>query len=82
MYYGRNSGNMDKRREFVMNSHLEKIADTAAPVAWSVWIVSHIAEINAVLQGVALLAAIFGTLAAGIFHITKTVLMWRNRHRK
>lgn len=65
-----------------MNDNLQRVADTAAPIGWLVWYFSHVAQINQMLQSIALLAAIFGTVAAGIFHLIKSYLMWRNRHKR
>lgn len=53
---------------------MHKLADFVAPAAWVTWLVSHSLQVHAVLQDIALIAAIFASLAAGLFHLTK---WWR-----
>jgi len=49
-----------------------KIADTAVPVGWGAWVVSHLAEVNEVLQFVLLATSIIATLIAIRYHVKNT----------
>lgn len=50
----------------------QKAADGGVVVGWFVWIVSHIEQINGVLQAVLLLLSIVATLFAMRYHYKRT----------
>jgi hypothetical protein len=54
-----------------MKEHAQRLVDAAAPIGWLAWIFSHMTEINQVLQFVLLLASIFATVSAGLYHRKK-----------
>lgn len=54
-----------------MREHIQKLADFAAPTTWVAWIYTHMIPSHAMLQDLALIAAIFASIAAGLFHITQ-----------
>jgi hypothetical protein len=56
-----------------MSDHGQKLADSGAVVAWVAYILSHLPQINQVLQTLALVTAIFASIAAGLYHLRK----WR-----
>jgi hypothetical protein len=60
-----------------MHDHIQKLADYAAPATWVTWVITHLIPSHNVLQDVALIAAIFASSAAGLFHITKWIRMLR-----
>jgi hypothetical protein len=54
-----------------MKEHVQRIADSGAALGWLAWFFSHVKEINELLQFILLLASIFATIAAGLYHIRK-----------
>lgn len=60
-----------------MNDTIHKLADYVAPAAWVTWLTTHSMQVHSVLQDVALITAIFASLAAGLFHFTKWWKMMR-----
>jgi hypothetical protein len=50
----------------------QKIADGGVAVGWFGYIVSHIEQINGVLQTVLLIASIIATIIAARYHLRRT----------
>ena len=50
----------------------QKIADIGAPIGLGVWVISHIAEINGLLQLVLLVSSIIATVLAARYHYLKS----------
>lgn len=61
-----------------MHDHFQKLADYIWPAAWVTWLTTHSMQVHSVLQDVALISAIFASVAAGLFHATKWVRMIRD----
>lgn len=53
--------------------------DYVAPSSWIVWTTTHYSQVHSVLQDVALVAAVFASIAAGLFHLTKWLRMIRDK---
>jgi hypothetical protein len=50
----------------------QKIADVGVTVGWFGWIVSHVEQINGILQTILLLASIVATVIAARYHLKRT----------
>lgn len=50
----------------------QKLADGAAGMTWLAWFVSHVTQINEVLQFFALIVAIVSGSAAAWYHFSKS----------
>ena len=55
-----------------MNQPQQKIADGGAIIGWAGWFLSHLDQINGVLQFVLLLSSIVATVFAARYHLRKT----------
>lgn len=52
--------------------HKQTVADGTVIFSWLGWMISHIDQINSVLQFVLLIASIFATAVAARYHLRKT----------
>lgn len=53
--------------------------DYIAPSSWVVWLTTHYSQVHNALQDVALIAAVFASCAAGLYHLTKWLRMLRDK---
>ena len=56
----------------MVNAAQEKAAFCGMVCGWGVWLVSHIQQINAVLQGILLLVTLVVTLITGRYYYKRT----------
>lgn len=50
----------------------QRVADTGAVVGWIGWFLSHLDQINGVLQFILLVSSIVATVVAARYHFKKT----------
>lgn len=50
----------------------QKVADTGAVIGWSGWFLSHLDQINGILQFLLLIASIAATVVAARYHWKKS----------
>lgn len=55
-----------------MNTDKQHLADAGAMVGWVGWVLSHLDQINGLLQTVLLLASIVATVVAIRYHLKRT----------
>lgn len=63
----------------MVNDHAQRLADAAVPFSWAAWILSHLKDLNVVLQTIALLAAIVASVTAAIYHSKKNKEMGKGK---